>query len=484
MQVICQVKVRFVNQFWSIKGMKMNNQDHVLELKEEQELNSLFGTDSNMKRKKPEAPSIQGNNAPLKSRKDPMKLINKIYFDDHWTKFKKALDFYYPARDYKKYYIALRSLSSYLKKPKTTVVLGEYGEHLIKTILKIHPEENILVYKGTNKKDLVLERWDHVKLAHFVYFKENRELIHGRYMRDVKSFDIRNRFGIDTVPNVTILTSVQKQHLPQKFKDSPVIIELDSFGKALNSLAYFESFKQGKKYEYNLLKTSIEEDLNLLRSHLESLRLDFKIEIPYDNVLRSIFDLKQSVILFKEFLDLIKYLTFFNQKYRDWYEDKTTKRKYLLAHVNDFIIASQIATHVFTRPSHNLKPAKLAFFNFLVKKADAKRKRSELSNISVYDVQIEQSQIIEEYPGKKSTLILWLKEFSGKLGLLSKNQYTKNAKVYFSLNKIAPLHFNNSLKLYSRIKRKYYARLEVIKVIQEKKNSQIKFHSIQKRGKK
>ncbi len=462
----------------------MNNQDNILELEEEQKLNSIFGEDSNIKRKKPETPSIQGDKVPLRLREDPMKLIDKIYFDDHWTKFKKALDFYYPARDYKKYYIALRSLSSYLKKPKTTIVLGEYGEHLIKTILKIHPEEYILIYKGTSKKDLVVEKWLDVKLAQFVYFKENRELIHGRYMRDVKSFDIRNRNEIDTVPNVTILTSVQKQQLPQEFKDSPVVIELDSFGKALNSMAYFESLKQGKKYEYNLLKNPIEKDLNLLKSHLRSLRLDYKIEIPYDNVLRKIFNLKQEITSFKEFLDLIKYLTFFNQKYRDWYEDKTTNRKYLLAHVNDFIIASQIATHVFASPIHNLKPVKLAFFNFLVKMADAKRKRSELSNISVYDVQIEQSQIIEEYPGKKSTLILWLKEFSGKLGLLTKNQYAKNAKVYFSLNKIAPLRFNNSHKLFNRVKRTYYARLEVIKAIQKKNKSKIKFHSLQKRGKK
>lgn len=109
--------------------------------------------------------------------------------------------------------------------------------------------------------------------------------------------------------------------------------------------------------------------------------------------------------------------------------------------------------------------------------ADDKKKRNELTNISIFDVQLEQSKIVSEYPGSKSTLILWLKEFSEKLGILKQNQYMKNAKVYFSLSSIAPLTPLNFILLLNRIKKAYNNRIQLIKDFEKKNNSKIVLHS-------
>lgn len=72
--------------------------------------------------------------------------------------------------------------------------------------------------------------------------------------------------------------------------------------------------------------------LRKLNFHLKTLDCEFKVEVYYDNILRESFALKDVVLPYKEFLDLIKYITFFHQKNREWYEDKEVGKKYLLAH--------------------------------------------------------------------------------------------------------------------------------------------------------
>ena len=404
--------------------------------------------------------------------------IDHQYFDTHWNEFKKVIDFYYPTKDYKKYYIALRSFFSYFSKPKTTIVLGEYSEHLIKGILKLHPEKYVLCYEGVDKIDLVSEEWKDKRLVYYVYFDENKEIIYNRYMRNVSEFRVRTRKGSTIIPNKTLITRAKKELLPKKFRLTPNVIELSNLESHVKELALSESTKQGKRLEYNKKKTSIVKIGQKLQLLIEKYNCEFHVEVVYYEILRSSFKLRNTILPYKEFLDLIKVITFFNQNFREWYEDKITNKKYLLAHPSDFVIAYEIALHIFSVPIPNLTPVKQHFFNFIVKKAKEKKKRSELPNISLFDIQLEQSKIINDYPGNKSTLILWLKKFCDDLRILTRTQYKKNAKIYFSLNKIAPLASLDFTTVLDRIKKTYKSRVLIIQAKEKKDKSEIKFHSL------
>ncbi|NGX32221.1 MAG: hypothetical protein K1060chlam4_00262 [Candidatus Anoxychlamydiales bacterium] len=63
----------------------MSNQNNLIELEEEDKISLIFREDSNIKRKKSETPSIQGENFLLCITKDPLKLMDKKYLDPHWS---------------------------------------------------------------------------------------------------------------------------------------------------------------------------------------------------------------------------------------------------------------------------------------------------------------------------------------------------------------------------------------------------------------
>ena len=405
------------------------------------------------------------------------------YFEPHWNDFKKIIDFYYPVQDYKKYYIALRSFFSYFTRPKTTIVVGEHSDHLIKGVLKLHPEKYVLKYAGVNNLDLISEEWNDIKLAYFVYFEENKELIYNRYMRNVSEFKIRTKKGVYAVPNVSLITRTKKEILPSRFKSSLSVIELSSLEEHVKEMALFESSKLGKRLEHDKRKSVIKDIIKRFRRLVDNFDCAFQVEISYFRILQSSFNLKDTVLPFKEFLDLLRIITFFNQNYRDWYEVNSTGKKYLVSHPNDFIMAYEIALHLFSVPISNLKPVKQHFFDFIVKRAHEKMKRSELTHISIFDIQLDQSKIIRDYPGSSSTLRLWLKEFCSSLKILTQSQNKKNAKIYFSLNKIAPLTISNFNRLFKRITRAYTSRVSILKAKELKNKVKIKVYPLKKEEK-
>lgn len=418
-----------------------------------------------------------------KNKSIPAKKIDFIYplfVDEHWALFKEVLDFYYPPEDSRKYYIGIRSISSYMNSPKATIVIGEYSERLIKAIFKIHPKEFTLTYSGVNNRDLIIKNWDTIKVAYFVFFEENMNLIYRRYMRNLKHFNVRIKCDTFKIPVVAVLTSTSRNSLPSNSPSNTNVIELSNYKTHLEELARFESYKQGRKYEYNRLTGPIKKHIKKLQVHFRDLDCLFLVEISFDDLLREEFILDEDTISFKEFLDLIKYITFFHQNHREWYQDKKSGKKYLLAHPNDFMYGYLIAIHIFTIPSQNLTPAKLKFFNYLVKMGDKKIEQDqELKDLTLYDIQLEQSKIINEYPGKKSTLLLWLSEFSSTLRLLTRSQKMKNAKVYYSINRIAPLKANRFESLIKNVKKAYQDRVAALKELELKDSKPIVFHQLE-----
>ena len=261
-------------------------------------------------------------------------------------------------------------------------------------------------------------------------------------MTKIKNFDVEFKKIKKEIPNITVLALALKNRLPSYYEDITNVIELSNLNKHTREWTEFKSFKEGEKYEYNKLKEENKERIVRLNNHFRALDCKYRVEVPYHDILRKVMYFHKSILPFDEFIDLIKYITFFHQNKREWYEDKNIGKKYLLAHYNDFIYAYQIALHLFSTPSPNLKPVKLKFFNYLVDEAEKKIKREGLKNLSIYDIQLEQSKIITNYQGKASTLRLWLSQFSSSLGILSRSQRMKNAKIYYSLKKIAPLKSN------------------------------------------
>lgn len=413
-------------------------------------------------------------------KKDLMKLIEKIYVDKHWNYFKRVIDFYYPAKDGRKYYVALRSLASYMGKPITTIVKGEYNKKLIKGIRKIHPDDFVFTYEGVSNQDLIAKKNDFAtkKLAYFLYFNKNKNLIYERFMENIKIFTARFRKEKAIIKNITILAAL-KGKIPTNYKNLSNVIEMSNLQVHIDELADFESFKLGKRFEYILRKKAIKIILEPLKLHFEKLTSEYEIEIPYDDIIRKVFNLKEIVGPYKEFLELIKFIAFFHQKHRDGYKFKDSEKVVLLAHPNDFIFASEIAENVFMMPVPNLKKSKLDFFNYLVDQAVIIKNKDELSGLSIYDVQIEQAHIVGDYSGSKSTLILWLSEFCKDYGLFTRNQFMKNALVYYKLNKVAPLPSDVS-EFVSNIKKVYNDRIEYIRSIARKKNSKLKFFPIKK----
>ncbi|NVM52236.1 MAG: hypothetical protein HWN66_00945 [Candidatus Helarchaeota archaeon] len=445
--------------------------------KKEQE-NNEKGNNENKESKKRQS-SISKIEKDSKKNIDGLKLVNGKFCDKHWDFFKDVLDFYYPNEDFRKYHAGILPISSYMEKPKSAIILGECNEKLIKGILKIYPDEHVLRYMGINDLDLFLEDWKGIKLAYFVFFEENKDLIYNKYMRNIEDFKIRIRKGSKIIPNITVLATSLKSNLPSRFKPSSNIIELSNLEKDIEDLVKFELFKQGHGYEYHLLKKPVKEKIARLNTHFRELDREFLVEISWDDILQDEVNLNESILPFEAFLDLIKYITFFHQKKREWYEDKNSGKRYLISHYNDFIHAYLIAMHFFTSPLSNLKPAKLAFFNYLIEMAEKKRRgEKELKNLSMHDIQLEQTKIVDDYPGKRSTLYFWLNEFSNKLRLLVKIQPVKGGKVYYSLNKIAPLKPNRFEDLLEKIQRSYKRRIEELKKIESKSNTPIIFHPI------
>ncbi len=435
---------------------------------------SAFNADKNRK--------IELNNIPedkplSNNKKSLMKLLDRLYIDKHWNYFKKAINFYYPANDYKKYYVGLRSLSSYMGKNETSIVLGEYNEQLINAVFMIHPDEYKFEYKGVSKEELVAEHenFANKKLAYFIFFDENENLIYKRFMRNIKCFDVRIKKEITTINNITVLTA-PKNKIPSNFKSLSNVIELSDLKKHVRKLKKFEKFKSTRVHEYTLREDSINEIVELLHQHFRTLDSNFQIEIPYGDIIDKMFTLEKFVCPYTEFLEIIKYLAFFHQKQRDSYKIKKADRNVILAHINDFIFAYEIAKHLFMTPIPNLPSRKLKFFNSLVREATVIMKKDRISNI--FDIQLGQAYITSECKGKKTTLISWLKEFCDELGLLTRNQYMKNALVSYSLNKIAPLNKSDLSPLISRIKRAYDARIQHIKSLSNKKNPKINFFPI------
>lgn len=410
--------------------------------------------------------------------------VDHSFCDVNWNYFKDVLDFYFPSKNLKKYYCGVLPISSYMGDPKSKFIMGEYSERLIKGIMKLYPDDHTVIYKGVNNLDLVVQDWENKKLAHFIFFNENKDLIYNRYMKNIKNFNVRIKTLVKSIPNITVFATPLGGKAPSYFKRLNNKVELSNLQIDIEELVAFESFKYGRKYEYNLLKESIIQKVKKLNNHFRNLDSNFLVEIPFHEILCKEIKLYETIVPFNDFLNLVKYITFFHQKRREWYEDGNSNKKYLLSHYNDFIYSYQIASYLFTSPAPNLKPAKLQFFNYLVERAEKKKQEDdELKNLSIYDVQLEQSKIIADYPGKKSTLLLWLNEFSSKFNLLTRNQQIKNAKVYYSLKKIAPLKSDRFESLLESIHNGYRKRIEKLKDLSSKKDAPIKFHQLSKKQK-
>lgn len=99
----------------SQRFLKWNN---ITSSKEVKDLNNAVSLETELKQ------------APRLNNKD-VRVLDPLYCDENWQYFIETLDFFYPPKDRRKYYIAIRPISSYRMKPKTTVILGEYAEKFI-----------------------------------------------------------------------------------------------------------------------------------------------------------------------------------------------------------------------------------------------------------------------------------------------------------------------------------------------------------------
>ena len=448
----------------------------------------------------------------------PGSLLDFELVEKHYETLKQALKIYH-GEDLKKLYTIFIMLSYFIKIPKQILVRGDSRGEFVEALTKLIPDDFFLEYEGTREKELYYEKFNDKKLFYIKNFQANKKWILNNYIRNEKDHFHLQFIKKDTLINkeitkVTIISTVGKTSLEGDFEKKAVIVDLNDTDKQVDKLIDYKASQSKERYEHDKLQIEINNNILEIKDFLKSLDCNFEIEVPFASILKSYFYIGDSKDPFLNFLDLIKVITFFHQKKRNWYESTKTGKRYLIAHTNDLIYALIILRPIYIDHYPTLSPAKREFFNFVLTIAKNRRKNNKFFSDNQFllsKIPVKQSEITQGYkdliharikrdkngdlrqikgsdsriPGK-STLIRWLNDFCER-ELLLKEQEKKNAKIsYFikGISRINPSEVIEMIKESSNAITKREHRLEIYSQRKKKDDDKIILHRLDLGGEK
>jgi len=235
----------------------------------------------------------------------------------------------------------------------------------------------------------------------------------------------------------------------------------------MNEIAESITFKEVNVIKAAQIENKTQEQIILIEKFLESCNYSYSIIIPYQQILMDQFNIEDSTLYFTDFLDLIKCITFFNQKKRPCFQIPVSEDIYLIAHPNDFIYAYEAAKEYFATPLPYLKPKIRKFLEDVfwlfeerhMRQVDSEDKKPK----SFFDIWIHNQDIVNHYgEASNRTLESWLKDFKN-LGLLNRYQKKSGAKVYYSLKRRKPLNITSLNKLINKCEQEFATQISNLK---------------------